>query len=54
MIAKFIDPKSGGTDRLLQDANDLEDSLLKIQEDQGEPVVLQFGDSGKMIHMIPC
>lgn len=54
MMAKIIDPKSGGTVRLIQDANDLEDCLLKIQEDQGEPLVLQFGDSGKMIQMIPC
>ena len=54
MIAKIIDPRSWGTVRLIQDANDLEDCLLKVQEDQGEPLVLQFGDSGKMIHMIPC
>ena len=54
MMAKIIDPKSGGTVRLIQDANDLEDCLLKIQEDQGEPLVLQFGDRGKMIQRIPC
>ena len=54
MMAKIIDPKSGGTVRLIQDANDLEDCLLKIQEDQGEPLVLQLGDSGKTIQMIPC
>lgn len=54
MNAKLIDPKSGVTIRLIEDAADLEDCLLKIQEDSGGPLVLQIGDGGKMLHVIPC
>lgn len=54
MKTKIIDPKTGVTVRLIQDAEDLERCLLKMQEDGGDPLVLQFGDGGKMLHIIPC
>ncbi|MEA4955031.1 MAG: hypothetical protein VB096_05900 [Pseudoflavonifractor sp.] len=53
MTGKIIDPESGVVVRVACDAEELESVLYKIQEGQSAPLIVQLGESGKMLHVIP-
>lgn len=54
MTGKIINPENGIVVRVACGAEELESALYKMQEDQSVPLIVQLGESGKMLHVIPC